>query len=107
MPVMPCHEGIGLGIGLGIGFTKKESKRKKKKPPGDFRVASGECGIRTHVPLRTTAFRVRRVTTTSLTLRAEAYYIGIHEKGQGKIEKNFMSKTFDYSGRSKGSRISP
>ena len=29
---------------------------------------NGECGIRTHVPLRTTAFRVRRVTTTSLTL---------------------------------------
>ena len=28
----------------------------------------GECGIRTHVPLRTTAFRVRLVMTTSITL---------------------------------------
>ena len=26
----------------------------------------GECGIRTHVPLRTTAFRVRLVMTTSI-----------------------------------------
>ena len=29
---------------------------------------NGECGIRTHVPLRTTAFRVRLVMTTSILL---------------------------------------
>ena len=31
----------------------------------------GEGGIRTHVPLRTTAFRVRRVTASSLLLHAK------------------------------------
>lgn len=38
-------------------------------------ISGGEGGIRTHVPLRTTAFRVRLVMTTSILLRAFIFNI--------------------------------
>ena len=37
-----------------------------------FEKHGGECGIRTHVPFRTTAFRVQLVMTTSITLQISA-----------------------------------
>ena len=47
----------------------------KKNPPAFVskagRLYGGEGGIRTHVPFRTTAFRVRLVATTSILLHAQ------------------------------------
>ena len=42
----------------------------------------GSGGIRTHVPLRTTAFRVRLVMTTSIRFQAVCQYITERPKGQ-------------------------
>ena len=42
--------------------------------PTNVGMDGGEGGIRTHVPLRTTAFRVRLVATTSILLHARKNY---------------------------------
>ena len=51
--------------------------RHEKSPEiiGISRLCGGEGGIRTHVPLPTNAFRVRRVMTTSLPLRINDQWI--------------------------------
>ena len=48
----------------------------KKSPQAicSLRRHGGEGGIRTHVPFRTTAFRVRLVTTTSILLQTKILY---------------------------------
>ena len=61
---LPTHRGSECTISCGAPFTPQMKERHKA--PLSF---GGEGGIRTHVPLRTTAFRVRRVMTTSLLLR--------------------------------------
>ena len=50
---------------------------KQKKPP-DKRLLSGDGGIRTLVPRRANAFRVRPVMTTSIRLHEELCMISIH-----------------------------
>ncbi len=52
-----------------LGFEDKAEAHKKEEPVADIdrkQAHGGSGGIRTHVPLRTTAFRVRLVMTTSI-----------------------------------------
>ena len=53
--------------------------REKRHP-----ISSGDSGIRTTLPLRTTAFRVRLVMTTSICLE-QLYYISHSPAGQVEI----------------------
>ena len=73
----PYHAHLGCKTknlvcsGNGKGNDPDKPLRKSKKPAisliTDF-FDGGSGGIRTHVPLRTTAFRVRLVMTTSILL---------------------------------------
>lgn len=52
-----------------LSDIRRDVRRKTKKPANSLVAGflhSGSGGIRTHVPLRTTAFRVRLVMTTSI-----------------------------------------
>ena len=52
--------------------TKSHTISNKVETAWLFEKHGGECGIRTHVPFRTTAFRVQLVMTTSITLQISA-----------------------------------
>lgn len=57
--------------------------------------SGGECGIRTHEPVRATWFRVRLVMTTSITLRVFIFNIS-PQKHFGK-RRELMERTRNYS----------
>ena len=51
-----------------VNLTLYYQMKKPATPHGYWLFVGGDGGIRTHVPLRTTAFRVRLVMTTSIRL---------------------------------------
>ena len=54
-----------------IMLLKEQTKKRLKKA---FWTNGGDGGIRTHVPVKATRFRVELVMTTSIRLRAQVLY---------------------------------
>ena len=68
-PYSTVHRTVELHARALSGSNPFLCLRQNKTAPSALLCFGGDGGIRTHVPLRTTAFRVRLVMTTSIRLR--------------------------------------